>query len=49
MKRSYFKIPPFEGDPIDFILTTLSQSDKVQKMKERSDQFHLPIMHWFGK
>jgi hypothetical protein len=40
----YFKHPLFGGDSTNFILTTLSQPDRVQKIKERNDQVHLPIM-----
>jgi len=49
IKRPYFKLPLFRGDPTYFILTALSQSDRVQNIKERNDQVHLPIMHWSNK
>jgi hypothetical protein len=45
VKRSDLKHPSFEGDPINFILTTSSQPERVQKIKERGNQLYLPIMH----
>jgi hypothetical protein len=45
IKGSYFKRSTFWRDPTYFILIALSQFDRVQKIKERSDQIHLPIMH----
>jgi hypothetical protein len=49
IKGHHFKLLPFGGDPTYFIFTALPQSDIIQKLKKRTDQIHLPIMHWFGK
>jgi hypothetical protein len=49
IKGPYFNLPLFGGDPTSFILATLSQSDRIQKIGERSDHVHLLIMHLSGK
>jgi hypothetical protein len=38
IKRPYFKLSLFRGDSTYFILTTMSQSDRVQKIEGRSDK-----------
>jgi hypothetical protein len=41
IKGSNLKYLPFRRNPIDLILETSSQPERVQKNKERSDQLHL--------
>jgi len=49
IKRPYFKLSPFGWGPTYSIVPTLYLSDRIQKIQERSDQVHLPIMHWYDK
>jgi hypothetical protein len=48
-QRSNLECQSFGRNPMDFIPGILSQFKRVQKTKEQSDRFHLPIMLWFGK
>lgn len=48
IKRPHFKLPPLGGGPTYSILPTLSQTDRVQKIKEHSE-VHRPIVHLSDK
>jgi hypothetical protein len=45
IKGPLFKLPPFGWDPTYFILNALPQSNRIQKLKERRNHIHLPIIH----
>jgi hypothetical protein len=45
IKGPHFKLKPFGGDPTNYIITVLPQPNRIQKLKERRNQSHLPIMH----
>jgi hypothetical protein len=49
IKGSNLEHLPFGRDLTDLILATSSQPERIQVIKERSDQAHLLIMHWYVK
>jgi hypothetical protein len=48
IERSNLELPLFGRDPTYFMHTTSSQLERIQNIKEQSNQVHHTIMHWYG-